>query len=263
MLPRARELFTVESTQLSDDYASGRSASPLLVLLLAAAMSLALLVLTQLYVARTSRRILNPPLVLATISIAGASAWALLGLASEHRALGDARKHGSDLVEVLSGTKVLLSRAQSDESLTLANRGSDESDPVDFQLVLRALAPPGGLIATAAALDNEAGTGTSAAKVTRAFDAYRASANKIMSLQKAGEFTTAIHVATAAGTSAAAARLDANLNARLSAAQRSFARASTDAESSLSGLSLAIPLLTLLAVALTLVGVRQRLEEYR
>ena len=50
---------------------------------------------------------------------------------------------------------------------------------------------------------------------------------------------------------------------RVQSAQREFQSRAADATSSLSGLSIAIPLLTALAAVLGLLGVRQRLQEYR
>jgi hypothetical protein len=42
---------------------------------------------------------------------------------------------------VLSATRILLSRAESDESLTLVARGGDEQHPADFDAAMRALGP--------------------------------------------------------------------------------------------------------------------------
>jgi hypothetical protein len=61
----------------------------------------------------------------------------------------------------------------------------------------------------------------------------------------------------------AADRLSAILDRQSGAAQAQFARDSSDAGSSLSGLAVAIPVLAAVALALALLGVRQRLQEYR
>ena len=58
--------------------------------------------------------------------------------------LAAAQRHGSDSVELLSTADVLLSRAQGDLSLTLVNRGTDTTDPLDFKAAIaRALRTPG------------------------------------------------------------------------------------------------------------------------
>ena len=77
-------------------------------------------------------------------------------------------RRNSDAVETLAATKVLLSRAQSDQSLTLVNRGSDETDPADFKAVTKALAP---LLTEVRRVGRGPGAADSAA-----YDSYKAQA---------------------------------------------------------------------------------------
>ena len=62
-------------------------------------------------------------------------------------------------MEVLSAARVLLARAQGDESLTLANRGSDEVDPKDFARVMGTLGSSHGLLAEVSTRARATGTG--------------------------------------------------------------------------------------------------------
>jgi hypothetical protein len=265
ILPAADQLYATEARRLSDDYSSGTATVAFVVLTLVAAVSLGLLGLTQLYLARVSRRILNVPMLLATMLLGVLSIWALVGLIGEQNALARAHRVGSDSVEVLSATRVLLSRAQSDESLTLVNRGSDETDPADFKVVMRALAPHGGLIGEVAALAHGTGTRTAADQLATDFASYRAETTRVAALEANGQIVPAIGLAvrSAASPRSPADRLSANLAGQIAAAQRRFTSAAADATSSLGGLSIAIPVLTLLAGALALIGLRQRLSEYR
>jgi hypothetical protein len=57
--------------------------------------------------------------------------------------------------------------------------------------------------------------------------------------------------------------LSHDLAQQTAAAQGRFTRAAADATSSLGGLAFAVPLITALAAALALVGLRQRINEYR
>lgn len=151
ILPQADHLYATEAKRLADDYGTGTSTVALLGLIIVAVLMLVLLGATQLYLARTTRRILNVPLLLATLVLLAVSIWAVVGFIGEQDALGTAR-HDSDSVEVLSASRVLLARAQSDQSLTLVNRGSDVIDPVDLTAVMRMLSPGNGLLGAVSTL---------------------------------------------------------------------------------------------------------------
>jgi hypothetical protein len=258
MLPAADRLYTAEARRLTDNYGSGTGTGTLIALLTAAAVSLVLLVLAQRYVAQQSRRILNVPMLAATVVVGVASIWALVGLLSEQNALASARSDGSDSVEVLSATQVLLSRALGDQSLTLVNRGGDESDPTDVAAVMPVV---GRLISEDRALAARTGTTTSAGLLTREFASYRSETAQIGQLEKSGRITQAISPWRAAGVTSA--QLNANLTDQILAAQNRFVSSANDATSAVSGLSLAIPLLTVIAGVLALLGLRQRINEYR
>ena len=131
ILPAANQLYSIEAQRLGDDYRSGTSNAPLLAVAIAIAFSLVTLIATQIFVTRVSRRILNVWMVLATLVILGVSVWTVVGLLGQRNALIRAQRNGSDSVEVLTASRVLLSRAQSDQSLTLVNRGSDAISPGD------------------------------------------------------------------------------------------------------------------------------------
>jgi len=262
ILPAADQLYTTEATRLGDDYGSGTATVALVVFALAAVAALTLLIGAQLYVARISRRVLNVPMLLATLVLAAVSVWTLVGLIAEQNALARAQRDGSDAVEVLSATRVLLSRAQSDESLTLVNRGSDETDPQDLSRVIGVLAPRGGLIGEVAALSKRTGTSRYADQLASDFDSYRAEVAQSASLENGGQ-PAPIGLAVSANSAAIAGRLSANLAQQSEAAETRFTGAAADATGSLSGLSLVIPIATVLAAALALLGIRQRLSEYR
>jgi hypothetical protein len=141
----------------------------------------------------------------------------------------------------MSATRILLSRAQSDESLTLVSRGSDQTDPVDLARVERELSRPSGLIAETAAIDAQLGARAAGVQLRRDYASF----------------------VSAPSSAAIAARLDHNLDAQIVAAQSRFTTAAGDATTAISGLSLGIPALATLACLLALLGVWQRLEEYR
>jgi hypothetical protein len=214
------------------------------VLALTIALALGLLLLAQGYLVRMSHRIFNLPVLVATVALAGVSVWALVGVTGEQSSLASAQRDGSDSVEVLSATNVLLSRAQGDLSLALVNRGTDQADARDFTAVMRTL--------SSSRLADQLGGG---------FDTYRAAAARVASLENGGQLEVAIAQATAVAK--ISDQLSADLSRRIAGAQNRFRTRADDAASALSGLWLAIPLITVLAAALALLGLRQRINEYR
>ena len=243
MLPAAEHLFAAEAFRLDDNYRTGTSTATVVALAVAIAVALVPLLFAQRYVTRISRRIVNIPMLIATVVLAAVSVWALIGVTSEQNALARAQRGGSDPVEQLSAANVLLSRAQGDLSLTLVNRGNDTTDPADFRVVKRVLT-----------------TSRLAPDVTSGFPSYWAAAQRLQQLEGQGRPGTAIEQAP--GVANISERLSSALSDQIGAAQTRFAGAAGDAASALSGLWLAIPLITVLAAALAFFGLRQRINEY-
>jgi hypothetical protein len=244
ILPAANQVYATEAERLNSDYRTGTSSASLVALGVAIAVGIVLLLLAQRYVTTVSRRVFNVPMVVATVALAAVSVWALIGVLSEQDALATAQSHGSDSVEQLSAANVLLSRAQGDLSLTLVNRGTDQTDPSDFKAVMGVLT--GHALTTSLAGD---------------FASYNAGADRIKRLEDRGQLGTAIQQAPT--LAAMSDRLSSELTGHIDAAQGRFARSAGDAASALSGLGLAIPLITVLVATLALLGLRQRINEYR
>ena len=201
------------------------------------ALSLLTLIAAQIFATRVSRRILNVWMLLATLVILGVSVWTVVSLLGQRNALIRAQRNGSDSVEVLTASRVLLSRAQSDQSLTLVNRGSDAISPADFDKVMNVLSPQGGIIGEVAPLAARAGRGQDAQRLAEEFADYRAQAARVSAAQKSGQIPQAIQlaVADAASPSSAAARLNSDLETQTNAAQTRFESQASDATSALGG----------------------------
>jgi hypothetical protein len=263
ILPAAAALYSADAERLSSDYGTGTATGPFVLLLVVASIALGVLVASQLYLARISHRVLNVPLLIATVVVLAATAWASIALVSERSSLRTAQHSGSDPVEVLSVARVLVSRAQSDQSLTLVNRGSDRTDPVDLTHVMSALSGPGGLIAEAETLDTQTGRDANARTLGANFAAYQAQTALINRLFAEVGTKQAIDAALSPQAARTSATLNTTLDDQIGDAQRRFTHAAGDASSAVSGLIIAIPVLTVVALVLAIVGLRQRLEEYR
>jgi predicted hotdog family 3-hydroxylacyl-ACP dehydratase len=261
MLPAAEHLYTTEAERLNDDYHTGSATSTIVTFAAASALAVVLLLLAQAYVARISRRILNVPMVVATVAVAAVSVWGIVGLVSAQSALKSSERNGSDSVEALSAATVLLSRAEGDLSLAIVNRGTDTADPNDFQVVKRVLERPGGVIAEISALAQRAGTTGAAQRFDSEYAAYQARTDQLTRLEDSGQLTNAIGLAPQA--SAISEELSLNLAQQIDAAQGRFKHEAANATSSFDGLAFAIPLITVLAAVLALIGLRERINEYR
>jgi hypothetical protein len=207
-------------------------------------------------------------MVVATVIVAAIGIWGVVAMIGEQNALSRAQRNVSDPVEVLSAARILVSRAQSDEGLTLVARGGDTTDPADFDVVIGALGRPGssaGLVGEVNALAARTGTTDAAGQFENALAAYLSQHAQITSLAAQGQTTAANNLAAGTATAGAtpADRVSDDLIAQVTAAQRRFEQAADDASSSLDLLSLAIPVGIVIAALLTLIGLRQRQVEYR
>jgi len=175
ILPAAASIYAVEGRDLENRYRSGVSPAALVTFAGAALVMLTVLVATQAYLARLTHRRLNLPLVAATVVLLAVAAWGLLGLSAEQRALLRAKRDGSDPVEVLSAVRVLALRAQADEGLSLAARGSGDESLADFDIAMRVLGSGrgSGLLSDAASLVRRHGAAAGIDRLGEQLDAYR------------------------------------------------------------------------------------------
>jgi hypothetical protein len=281
ILPAARDLYKIEAKRLTTSYGAGVSASSVLTVALAGSAMLALLIATQVYITRSTRRTLNPRLVLATVALLALVVWTLAAFARQQTSLAQAQREGSDPVELLTVTRILASRAQANESIALAARGGGDGEPAlaDVDRGFRAVTRPigrarpgpargsGGLLDRAAVIagDSPAGVEAIYAGYRRYLEAHR----RVAEQERRGDFSRAVMLAIGSGgdrtdsTTAAAAAFDRALKLEVARSQRRFESAASRADAALGGLAVGIPLLTVLSALLALLGVRQRLQEYR
>jgi hypothetical protein len=270
MLPAARDLYKIEAQHLTTSYRAGVSSATMLAVALAGCALLMLLARIQLYLARTTRRILNPGLVVATTLLLALLVWIVVAFTVQQSALAEAQATGSDPVELLTATRILALRAQADESIALAARGGGEEEPrlhdVDrgFQAVTRPIA---GLLKQASAIAGDGSARIDA--IDGVYRTYLEAHSRVVQQVRDGDFTKAVELAVDRGAGAgpstknAGDALDQALDREVEIAQGRFEDAAARADSALRGLAGAIPALTVLCALLALFGVRQRLDEYR
>ncbi len=268
LLPAANRLYEVEARRLSHDYRSGVSSWTIVAVIAIAALMLGLLIVVQVALARLTHRTFNVPLVLASVIVLGLAAWMLTALVEEQNALSRAQHTGSDPVQVLSAARVMALRAQGDEGLALVARGGGEASLQDFQAATARLgssSQASTLLGVAAQIASSEGSAGPVQDLSSSLAEYLSVHRRVAALETNGRFNEA--VALAVGPTAQELPISDALNSgigeQISAAQSRFSAAASDATSSLGGLWLAIPLLTVLFAALALFGVQLRLKEYR
>lgn len=256
MLPAADQLLTVEQRQLAADYQSARADSWILGTAAAAALLLIALAGTQLFLTRRTRRLLNPGLLAATVTLlllAGACAGILL---AQHHRLTTAHRDGSDPVTVAAHARITALIQHGDDSLTLVSRGTSAAFTKDFtdaQTTLLGDSTHPGLL--------PAGSPARALE-----ESYLAAHSKVSALDDGGDYNAAVALDTSmspGGAGAAFASLDNALAGNVTAAQARFSSAASHADFGLTLLIGIAPLLALIICVLSILGIRARLEEYR
>ncbi|MGH3239407.1 MAG: hypothetical protein ACRDNL_03450 [Spirillospora sp.] len=258
---------------------------------------LLLLLATQLYLARTFRRVLNPALVLATLGALALTAVGATMLTAQAGHIRKAKEDGFDSILQLSRARAISHSAFADESRYLLDPGrADTYEQTYLDKSLSVIYPdigdkPVNLENYYAGLEQKLGTyqsgqknvpflgffgdeartaekGREADALKKTLDAYRAVQRndaRMRQLAAAGNRTGAIDVRT--GRTSGAIRdfnaYDEALSALTAVHQDAFDDAIKDADDGLRGWT-AIPAAGAAAIALLiLAGVRPRLAEFR
>jgi len=93
---------------------------------------LILLALAQVFVARRSRRRLNPGLMAASVLMAVLAVWLMVAGVLSARAVADARTRGGQPLDTAVTARILAQEARADEILGLLKRGSDPQSDSNF-----------------------------------------------------------------------------------------------------------------------------------
>jgi hypothetical protein len=257
ILPATDRLYGIEATQLDHSYQSGSSALDVIGVLAGGAALLGALVLAQLYLARRTNRVLNVPLLVASVLVIVLGGWLLGGFIAEQHQLHTAQAGGSDPVQVLSQARILALRAQGDESLTLVARGSGGQYQSDFDNVMAKLGGSDGTGGLMGEADRIAGVFEG--DQLQPYLAVHSSVNK---LSQSGQFDQAVSVATGQEVAVFDA-LNNSLTQDINNSQDSFTSHAAGARHDLSVLTVGIGVLLVAAGLLALFGLQQRINEYR
>ncbi|MGX7824040.1 hypothetical protein ACTG9Q_03000 [Actinokineospora sp. 24-640] len=264
LLPAAETLYDINYDRLSAEQADSRS-FPWITALLTAAL-IAALVVTQLWLTRRTKRVINVGLAAATSAVALALIWGTAALLIESTYVRSGERDGSQQVDLLVQARINSLKCRADETLTLVARGDGAAYEREWTELARTLAGEGNLLRRAA----DAAVTPALAEPTREAvgnaEAWVAAHRKIRELDDNGQYAEAVTLAIGDAPDSAAvafAALDRNLISALNAGRAEFVAQTTRAGQALTGLVPGVVVLGLIAGAGTAMGIRARLREYR
>ncbi|WP_436519662.1 hypothetical protein [Actinoplanes sp. HUAS TT8] len=260
LLPRAEELFVSAQARLGG--AQRDAAGFAWPVVLFGLLLLAGLLAAQVIVARRTNRVFNVGLVAGSLVALIVLAWSSVALGVTAGRVDVGRTQGSALVDVLASARRAALQARADESLTLVARGGGAAFEKDYGVVVQQLT---GLLDRAA---GEAPATDRAVIVAAGQHAQRWHElhGQLRALDDKGDYPAAVARATATGpadSAAVFADLDAALTSALDTANQRVDRQAGTGVSALTGLEIALLLLTAGLVAAVVLGFRPRIGEYR
>ncbi|MBC2640364.1 MULTISPECIES: hypothetical protein [unclassified Rhodococcus (in: high G+C Gram-positive bacteria)] len=170
------------------------------------AAALVVLVLSQLYLVRKSKRRFNPGLAVASLLMAGLLLWLIVASLVSTSASEHARTEGTQPIDMIARARILAQQARADETLAIVQRGSDTQSEIDYVQHSQALSDEltrqrdSAHGRDAAAHIGDAGT---------AFDGWRAAHRDIEIALERGDYPTAESIAAGSGTGTSAAQFAA------------------------------------------------------
>jgi len=267
LLPAAQDLYRAVSSQLATarDHAS---AVPWLALPLAL-LALIGLVAAQVYLARRTNRVFNVGLVAATAAALVAVLWLGVAWVGAAGHLSASRRDGSAQVDLFAQARIAALQARGDESLTLVARGAGAAFEKRFTEAMNRLAGEdgtGGLLGQARSRATDGRSRTAVDQAIADVKQWRGLHKRIRELDDSGRYPEAVTLAV--GTDEASAggvfnRLDEHLAGGLTDGGDRFAREVRAAGNALRGVAGGLGVLMALVLVGVLVGLGQRVLEYR
>ncbi|ALG10034.1 hypothetical protein AOZ06_26860 [Kibdelosporangium phytohabitans] len=258
MLPSAQRLFHAETTRLAQAQEDAGVVG--WVFLGVGLLVLGGLVAVQIYLARTTRRVLNAGMLAATVAAVAAISWYGIATTSAADHSVASRQSGSAAVEAFAHARIKALEARSDEALTLVARGNGRSYEDHFVGVRNEL--NNGILARASAA---AGPET-AGHIKSAIDAWYGwvdSHKELRSQDDTGSYDDAIRLATSGDPGVLSSKVDTELGAAIARAADAFRREAVEARDAVGGADVGIGVLMVLAALGVWFGLTLRIREYR
>jgi hypothetical protein len=262
LLPAAERLFEAVSADF-DEARGGAAGFPWLTVLLGLAL-VAGLVVVQLRLTRRTHRVFNLGLLAATLAALVAGGWLLGSWSSAAGHLDASDQQGSAQVGFFSQARIAALQARSDEAHTLVARGAGAAYEEHFQQVM------GDLTAGLAGAREQASGGPAEAAADAANEAagqWQEIHDEVRRLDdEQGDYPGAVKLAFGPAEDSAGSafgRLDLALAEGIAHGNDRFAGEAAQADRALGGVGVGVALLTVALVAGVVIGIQQRMAEYR
>jgi hypothetical protein len=260
LLPAAAQLYQSETAQLDQDLSAGSAfpwlTVPLILVLLGG------LVLAQRYLMRRTQRLVNRGMAVATVATVVMLLWVAVSWLDVSNQLGRSRDDGSAQVNLIAQARIAALQARADEALTLVARGSGDAFEKDFTDRMATLSGAGGLVGQAR---NEAHSADVAKDLDDALGAvanWRAQHKQVRTLDDGGQYPEAVTLALG-DTAKTFSTIDTSLGDAIAKADGAFRDHASSADGAMSGAAVGWSLLTIVSIAGLVLGLRQRIAEYR
>jgi hypothetical protein len=284
LLPAADALDEANRGHLDEAYRQQqrRSEGAEVIAGVAGALLLAVLVGAQRFLWRRTRRIVNPPLLAATVVAALATAYLATRIGAAREDLRVAKDDAFASIHALWKARAVAYDANGDETRYLLGgpraRAFEQSyhdrverltsAPEPDEAVFATRGPPAaykGLFADELRNITFPGEREAAARMVRAFATYDLIDGRIRALERGGKHDAAVELAIGTGadeSNAAFERFDRALLQVLEINRKAFDAAIVEGQGALRLAAVLVPLAALVIAALALLGIRPRVQEY-
>lgn len=267
ILPAAQELYSIDIDRLTTEQDEATDvpwiAIGLVVLLLGG------LIGAQIYLTRKTNRLLNVGLLVASAAVGIGLVWGSAALVIESSHIADGQREGSQQVDVLVQARIVALKCRANETLTLVARGDGPGYEAEFANLVVGIAKesgPGDLLVRAKSLAEGQESAQHVDSAAGSAKKWLTAHNAIRKADDEGDYKTAVEKAVGTAPDSAAvlfAQLDDNLLKAINEGRESFVTQTGTAGNALIGLVPGVIALALIAAAGVMMGIRQRLQEYR
>lgn len=267
LLPAAQDLYTTETAGVGADQDSA-SSLPLVEVVLGL-ISLAVLFYAQRFLRRRTRRRLNVGLVIATVAAVASLLWVVVATIGVMANVNASQDDGSTQTDVLARARIATLAARGDETLTLVARGSGAEFEKSYTTVRAELAGKEGdpgLLADARGLATSPAVADAVAAATDYQESWHKVHVEIRKADDSGDYAQAVQLTIGTDENGAAAefdRVDEQLDKAIDSTTATFNDEVSQASNALTGTVVGVILLALIAAGSSVLGIWQRLKEYR
>jgi len=264
LLVAAQEVYVAENARVAAAQAPAIQFPWQVVVL--GGLTVGALLLAQLYVARRTHRYLNVGLTLATVATLAMVAWVVQATSSAAQQVKAAREDGTQQIELLSQARIDASRARADEVLSLLARGNGKVFDDDFAETTADLIEPNGVLVRA---HDTARDQSHRSVITLAQGQARTWLSvhqQVRDLDRGGQYPEAVTLAMDTGPTGGATvfgQLEETLSQALADRRDRFQKHSARAVHALIVIDFGVAALTIMLFLGIVVGLQQRIAEYR